>query len=101
MPIEPGIDIEDLASIERDQFVYFMAMEHELNDPTDWPKFREGLVNALAVAYGWDPSAEAWSQRRQHAVDVLDGARGAANPSTDWLKFRDKVWQGIRIARSD
>jgi hypothetical protein len=94
----PGIDVDDLAWIERDQFVYFMEMEHHLNDPVDWPRFRSGLVNALAAAYGWDPGDTA-----RVAGDVsglLDAARQVADPTRDWERFCDEVWAAVRLGRA-
>jgi len=93
----PGIDVDDLPWIERDQFVYFMEMEHHLNDPGDWPRFREGLVAALATAFGWDPSHALDDARHDDEVLVLlEAARQVADPAVNWNGFVDEVWSGTR-----
>lgn len=82
---EPGIDVDDVAWIERDQFVYFVEMERQLNDPADWPRFRSGLVEALAAAFGL-------SLDRDVAGAVLDGLRCAHDPVVDWDGFKAQLW---------
>jgi hypothetical protein len=91
------------AFVERDQFVYFVTMAHELADPTDWPAFRDELVAALNAAWGLDtvwvelaPRAQArrTAERFQWAYALVDAVRRRHDPSTDWDGFFDALWAG-------
>jgi hypothetical protein len=46
----PGIGADDVAWIERDQFVYFTEVERSLSDLSDWPRFKHDLARALTTA---------------------------------------------------
>lgn len=85
----PGISVDDVAVIEREQFVYFMEMERETGDVSDWSAFRAGLGDAIATALGWEPAD---AQRGAEVIALLDAACEVADPSTDWPRFSDEVW---------
>lgn len=94
---DPGIDVDEIAWIERDQFVYFMEMEHQLGDPTDWPAFRVGLGEALAAAFGWLPEAPEGTD--DAVLGRLDSARETADPTTEWDRFLEAVWSTLSRRR--
>ena len=91
---QPGIGIEDIAWIQRDQFVYYLEMEHQLGDPADWPRFRRDLLEALQAAFG--PGID------EHAVlSLLDRLHAIHDPRTDWAGFRRALWDERRQIRPD
>ncbi|MBA2529269.1 MAG: hypothetical protein H0V19_04805 [Euzebyales bacterium] len=57
----PGIGVEDLAWIHRDQFVYYVQLAHALGDPTDWSGLRHDLLRALTAAFGLDAAMGGWA----------------------------------------
>ena len=89
------------AFIERDQFVYYLTLAHELADPTDWPAFRNELVTALTAAWGLDTrwtdldttaqQAEV-DERRRRAFVLVDDIRADHDPAVDWPRFFDALW---------
>lgn len=97
------------AFIERDQFLYFVTLAHELADPTDWPTFRNELVAALTAAWGLDTrwtdldttaqQAEV-DQRRRRAFVLVDEIRADHDPSGDWPRFFDALWDARGRLRS-
>lgn len=91
---QPGIGIEDIAWIQRDQFVYYVEMERALNDATDWPRFRDGLLQALQAAFGLniDP---------RQVTDLLERLRSCHDPVTDWPAFFDALWDNRAEIRAD
>lgn len=46
-----GIGPAEVASIQREQFVYFLDLERRLADSADWAAFRLRLVGALTAAW--------------------------------------------------
>lgn len=95
----PGIDAADVAWIERDQFIYFMQMEHQLNDPADWPRFRAAVVEVLSATLGGaalGPVALTDGLSRQVRPDPLvaslDAVRSQHDPATEWDRFLAGVW---------
>ncbi len=107
---EPGIGVDDLTWIQRDQFVYYVEMEHELSGPRDWPRFRDNLVEALNAAFGLDsvavnadPTAAQLTMpsRRLQALEVLEEIRSQHDPATDWSRFFDALWESRRALRDD
>lgn len=107
---EPGIGAEDLGWIQRDQFVYYIEMEHQLSDPRDWPRFRENLAEALNAAFGLDSLSvnadraggeSTVSSRRRRVLQVLDEIRSQHNPVTEWSRFFDALWDRRRVLRDD
>jgi hypothetical protein len=91
----PGIGVEDLAWIHRDQFVHSVQLAHGLGDPANWPQFREDLRRALTAAFGLD----APSQPR--ALEVVDEVRRRHDPATDWPAFFDTLWNRRHAIRPD
>lgn len=87
---EPGIDVDEVAWIERDQFVYFMEMEHQLGDPGDWGRFRIGLADALGAAFGWGSHA-----CDRAALQLLDEVRETIDPEAEWDRFLESVWSAL------
>ena len=96
------------AWVERDQFVYFVTMERELGTPDDWPKLRDGLVSALAAAFGLDTiwldlPAEVQrrrvAQRLAQAYEVVDQVRARHDPDSDWDDFFDALWDARHRVR--
>lgn len=102
----PGIGAEEVAWIERDQFVYYVEMEHALGDPADWPRFRWGLAAAVTAAFGIGPSpvSAGAASSRDHVgpadscmlLAMLDGVRLRNDPNVDWDRFCEELWQGRR-----
>lgn len=41
---QPRIGLDHLPHIQRDQFVYYVEVEHILSDPTDWATLRHALL---------------------------------------------------------
>ncbi len=64
----PGIGVEDLAWIHRDQFVHYVQLAHALGDPTDWSRLRHDLLRALTAAFGLDAGMGDELTPRQHAL---------------------------------
>jgi hypothetical protein len=102
----PGIDADDMAWIERDQFVYFTEMERQLGDPRDWPRFRHGLALTLQAALGIDPCTVEGGHVGGAVTGVappvlasLDSARRRHDPATEWDGFIDRVWSDRRLLR--
>ncbi|MFA9444438.1 hypothetical protein [Egicoccus sp. AB-alg6-2] len=89
------------AFVERDQFVYYVTLARELDDPADWPGFRSELVAALNAAWGLDTiwsdlpaevQRERTEGRLQRAHEVLDVVRQQHDPLCDWDQFTDSLW---------
>jgi hypothetical protein len=98
----PGIGVDDLAWIHRDQYVHYVQLAHTLGDPGNWPRFREDLRRALTAAFGLDNNAAGRrvpSQRR--ALEVLDEIRRHHDPATDWPAFFDTLWSRRHAIRPD
>lgn len=102
-----GIGIEDLAWIQRDQFVHYVESARALSDPNDWPRLREDLVDALTAAFGLD--AGRWkvggrhvtAQRQRAARELLEELRTLHDPAADWPGFFDALWERRRDLRND
>ena len=92
----PGIAAQDLADIERDQFVYFTEMERHLGDPANWTSFRAGLALAIRTALGLDvtngDSADTDDARARTPEAILETAWQSHDPAVDWDRFIDRVW---------
>jgi hypothetical protein len=103
-----GVSIDDDADvvgssawIERDQFVYFVTMAHELGSPHDWQVFRDELVAALRAAWGIDAiwlhldaagQRERRASRLELAYDIVDEVRTRHDPAADWDSFMTALW---------
>ena len=99
---EGGFGPEEIAWIERDQYVYFVTLAHELTGTADWPALREELVAALTAAWGlttiWGHLDRAANERRateriRRAFVVLDQVRARHDPAEDWEAFFDALWE--------
>ena len=89
------------AWIERDQYVYFVTMAHELGDPADWPRFRDRLVSALNAAWALDTvwahldrqaQQQRTAERHRLAFAIVDEVRARHDPVTGWDGFFDALW---------
>jgi hypothetical protein len=100
---EPGIGVEDLAWIYRDQYVHYVQLAHALGDPADWTHFRDDLLRALTAAFGLNPSnaGGGLAPRQRRALEVLDVTRQHHDPATDWPAFFDLLWSRRHAIRSD
>lgn len=106
---QPGIGLEDLAWIRRDQFIYYVELERGLHDPRDWPGFRERLVEALMAAFalnlgpgvrGADGMRESEGSRGR-VRRLLEEVRAGHDPVLDWLGFREALWEARTRLRGD
>ena len=100
----PGIGIDDLPWIHRDQFVHYIQLAHALSDPHDWPRLREDLVQALTAAFGLDAgntSGARLTPSQRRALGVLEDIRPHHNPATDWPAFFDTLWTRRHAIRAD
>ena len=101
---QPGIAIEELNWIHRDQFVHYVELAHALGDPHDWPRLREDLLRALTAAFGLDAGSVHGTQftsRQLRAGEVLDDIRRHHDPASDWPTFFDALWSGRHAIRTD
>ena len=90
---QPGIGVDDLAWIHRDQFVHYVELARALGDPSDWPRFRCQLHRSLHAAFALDAAvATDGHPTRDRTDDVLDQARACHDPTTDWPGFRETLW---------
>jgi hypothetical protein len=99
----PGIGVEDLDWIHRDQFVHYVQLAHALGDPGDWSRFREDLMRALTAAFGLDAeyATGGLTPRQRHALKVLDKVWADHDPATDWPAFFDTLWNRRHAIRPD
>ena len=100
----PGIGIEDLPWIHRDQFVHYLQLAHALSDPHDWSRLREDLLQALTAAFGLDAinaNGERLTPAQQRALDLLDEIRHDHDPAADWPAFFDTLWTQRHAIRPD
>ena len=99
---QPGIGVEDLAWIHRDQFVHYVQMAHALGDPRDWPRFRHDLLRALTAAFGLDASTgDEFTSRQRRAHQVLDEIHRQHDPAVDWPIFFEDLWTRRHDIRAD
>ena len=97
--LEHGIGPEEIAWIQRDQFVYYLDLERRLAHPADWLSFRLRLVGALTAAWGLDTRYAARLLRHEllsipqrRALHLLDHIRQHHDPAVDWVTFREALW---------
>ena len=99
---QPGIGVEDLAWIHRDQFVHYVQLAHALGDPRDWSGFRHDLLHALTAAFDLDAGAGVASMPRQHhALQILDEIHRQHDPATHWATFYETLWTRRHDIRAD
>ena len=100
----PGITIDDLPWIHRDQFVHYLQLAHAFSDPSDWPRFRDDLLQALTAAFGLDAGhadGERPTPAQRRALDVLDEIRPQHDPTAQWPAFFDTLWSRRQVIRPD
>lgn len=102
--VNVGIRVEELAWIERDQFVYFATIAFMLGDPTDWPSFRQDMLGAL-VAAGLQPRwltgsrlgvtdpSDVPADRQQATLQLLDEVHQNTDPARNWERFLLELWE--------
>lgn len=106
---QPGIGIDEMAWIQRDQFVYYVELAHALGDTGDWPRLRDDLLQALTAAFGLevdqpDDPTRARDQRtcrQSRALMLLTEIRTRHDPDGDWQRFFDALWDARRRMRAD
>ncbi len=101
---QPGIGIEDLPWIHRDQYVHYVQLAHAFCDADDWPRLRQDLLHALTAAFGLDPcdaNGEGLTPSQRRALGVLDEICPHHNPATDWPAFFDTLWTRRHAIRPD
>jgi hypothetical protein len=100
----PGIGIEDLPWIYRDEFVHYVELAHTLGDPRDWPRFRQDLARALTAAFGL-ATGPLDGQRHSPAMDqvleVLDEVCRQHDPASAWSAFFEQLWSRRHAIRPD
>lgn len=100
----PGIGVEDLPWIHRDQFVHYLELTRAVSDPYDWPRLRDDLLQALTAAFGLDAcnaNGERLTPSQQLALHLIDEIRTHHDPATDWPAFFDTLWTRRRSIRPD
>lgn len=98
---QPGIGMEDLAWIQRDQFTHYVSMARSTHDPADWPTLRAALVEALTAAFSLDDEFSCRSGEVEVARAVLDSVRQAFDPKVEWNEFEDALWARRHEIRPD
>lgn len=98
-----GIDREELAAIQRDQFVHYLGMAHALGDVGDWAGLRGRVVDALRAAWALDAvrddrDAELEEARVRSRVaaaqDLVDQVARHHPPARQWDDFASQLWHG-------
>lgn len=96
-----GIELNDLAWIQRDQFVHYLSLARATQDPDDWPTFRHALVDALSAAFGLDHEPEGRGAGRAAAVSLVDTTRPTHDPTEAWPDFMAALWARRHAIRPD
>ena len=102
----PGITIDDLAWIHRDQFVHYVELAHGVSQPHDWPQLREDVLRGLTAAFGLDArdvngNGVTPAPAQHRALELLDEIRRHHDPATDWPAFFDMLWSRRHAMRPD
>ena len=92
----PGIGVDDLPWIHREQFVHYLTVARSTDDATDWLTFRHVLLEALAAALGLDDE-----EARLRGAEVLDSARRDYDPAARWSEFMEAIWAKHHELRPD
>ena len=92
-----GIGVEDLAWIQRDQFLHYVTVTRATGNPADWPRFRDAVIKALEAAFGLAPEETGPAG----ALSVVERVRRTYDPATDWDRFMEELWHERRSIRSD
>lgn len=101
---QPGIGVEDLPWIQRDQFVHYLQLARSLGDGHDWPRLRLDLLGGLTAAFGLNARhthADELTPSQCGVLELLDEVRHQHNPATDWPAFFDTLWTRRHAIRPD
>lgn len=99
---QPGVGVEDLAWVHRDQFVHYDELARALGDPGNWSRLRQDLLRALTAAFGLDAGTGDGLTPRQHrALRLLDEIRCQHGTATDWPSFFGTLWSRRHDIRAD
>ena len=97
-----GISVNEVAWIQREQFLHFINGARRDGNPDDWASFRLVLADALDAAFGFEsadtPCPDA---HRRAALDVVDRSRATSDPVSCWASVVDGVWARRREIRPD
>ena len=97
------IDRDELAVIQRDQFVHYVGMAYALADVGDWQALRGRVVDALRAAWALDGvredrDAELEDARVQSRIAaagrLVDQAARSHPPADGWNAFTGQLWDG-------
>ena len=100
----PGISVDDLPWIQREEFVHYVELAYALGQPADWPRLRADLLAALTAAFGLDGGAMGpcgLTHGQQCALRVLDDVRRLHNPASSWPAFFESLWRQRHAIRPD
>lgn len=100
----PGIGVEDLPWIQRDQFVHYMHLAHARADGQSWPQLRQDLMRGLAAAFGLDAGhahGDQYTAWEGGVLELLDKVRHQHDPATEWPAFFDTLWSRRHNIRPD
>ncbi len=95
---EPGISPDDLDWVERDEFIYYLELHHQLDDPDNWPGYKTGLLDTLhaTIAHGISdagPGSRDEGTLHEDLVATLEAIRSRHSPVRDWPAFRRELWK--------
>lgn len=96
-----GIGLDDLPTIQHDQFAHYLAVARRDNDPHDWPTFRHALLEAITAAFGLDEDDEDAQASRMATLGVLDSLRSRHDPAESWRGFMESLWRQRHAIRPD
>ena len=102
MTRHPDGSCDQLDSIQREQFTYYLTIAYMVTDPTDWPAFRRAVYGGLEAALGLapppptgpypDPRATPDPEPQRCALALLDEIRDRFDPAINWLGFAFALW---------
>ena len=97
-----GIDRDELAAIQRDQFVHYLGMAKALVDGDDWEALRGRVVDALRAAWALDGVREDRDAELEEArvrarmvaaEELVDRAARQHPPGRGWDGFAGQLWR--------
>lgn len=99
----PGIGVEDLPWIHRDQFVHYVQLARGLSDGDDWARLRLDLLRGLTAAFGHAGAthADELTAWQDDVLELLDEVRHQHDPSAEWPAFFDTLWHRRHAIRPD
>ena len=96
-----GMGVDDLAWIQRDQFVHYLGLARATHGAAEWPTYRQALLEALIAAFGLDHQTDGHGVRRAAAVALLDTIGPTHDPVDDWHAFMETLWARRHVIRPD